>query len=56
MMDEKIENAKQYPLLEQINSPDDLKKLSKEEIPALSGEIRSFLIEQVTKIAREVWR
>ncbi|MBE6628497.1 MAG: 1-deoxy-D-xylulose-5-phosphate synthase [Ruminococcaceae bacterium] len=49
MMDEKIENAKQYPLLEQINSPDDLKKLSKEEIPALSGEIRSFLIEQVTE-------
>ncbi|MBQ8439763.1 MAG: 1-deoxy-D-xylulose-5-phosphate synthase [Clostridia bacterium] len=49
MMDEKIENTKQYPLLEQINSPDDLKKLSKEEIPALSQEIRDFLVEQVTE-------
>ena len=49
MMDENIENTKQYPLLEQINSPDDLKKLSKEEIPALSQEIRDFLVEQVTE-------
>lgn len=49
MVNERSEITKQYPLLEQINSPDDLKKLSKEEIPALSQEIRDFLVEQVTK-------
>lgn len=34
-----------YPLLEGINSPDDVKKLNSDEIAALSEEIRAFLIE-----------
>lgn len=34
-----------YSLLEGINSPADLKKLNKSDIPALSSEIRDFLIE-----------
>ncbi len=36
-------------MLNQIKSPADLKKLSAEEIDQLSAEIRSFLIEQVSK-------
>ena len=34
-----------YNLLDGINSPSDLKKLDKKQIPALSQEIREFLIE-----------
>lgn len=33
-----------YPLLEKINSPDDLKKLEKRELSLLAEEIRAFLI------------
>ena len=36
-------------MLNQIKSPADLRKLSFEEINQLSSEIRSFLIEQVSK-------
>ena len=36
-------------MLEQIKSPDDLKGLSAEQLTQLSSEIRSFLIEQVSK-------
>lgn len=36
-------------MLNQIKSPADLRKLSAEEITQLSAEIRSFLIEQVSK-------
>ena len=36
-------------MLNQIKSPADLKKLSAEQINELSSEIRSFLIEQVSK-------
>ncbi len=38
-----------YQYLNRINSPDDLKKLDKEEIPALNDEIRRFLVENVSK-------
>lgn len=38
-----------YELLNQINSPDDLKKLSKSDMPRLAGEIREFLVENVGK-------
>ena len=48
MVNEKNEITKQYPILEQINSPEDLKRLSAKELPALSQEIRDFLVEQVT--------
>lgn len=34
-----------YSLLDGINSPSDLKKLNKDDIPALSREIRDFLVE-----------
>jgi 1-deoxy-D-xylulose-5-phosphate synthase len=35
-------------LLEQINSPSDLKKLKPEQLPALAEEIRQFLLETVS--------
>lgn len=34
-----------YSLLDGINSPSDLRKLNKDDIPALSREIRDFLVE-----------
>lgn len=36
-------------LLEQIHSPDDLKKLSVEELPNLAEEIRAFLIQSLSE-------
>jgi 1-deoxy-D-xylulose-5-phosphate synthase len=36
-------------LLEQVNSPADLKKLSLEQLPVLADEIRQFLIESLSK-------
>ncbi|MGM9679923.1 MAG: 1-deoxy-D-xylulose-5-phosphate synthase [Eubacteriales bacterium] len=41
--------SKQYPILEKINSPSDLKKLDESELPQLCSEIRSFLTENVLK-------
>ncbi len=38
-----------YPILDGVNSPSDLKKLNKSDIPALSSEIREFLIEKIEK-------
>jgi len=38
-----------YTLLEKINSPEDLKSLQEEELVALAGEIRSFLLENVSR-------
>jgi 1-deoxy-D-xylulose-5-phosphate synthase len=38
-----------YKLITKINSPEDLKKLSYEDIKKLSKEIRNFLIESVSK-------
>ena len=35
-------------ILDGINSPSDLKKLNKSDIPALAQEIREFLIENVS--------
>ncbi|MDX1708827.1 MAG: 1-deoxy-D-xylulose-5-phosphate synthase N-terminal domain-containing protein, partial [Desulfobacterales bacterium] len=36
-------------LLEQINSPTDLKKLSREELPLLAEEIRMAIVEVVSE-------
>jgi 1-deoxy-D-xylulose-5-phosphate synthase len=36
-----------YPLLEQINEPADLRKLDEHQLPALSKELRNFVIESV---------
>ena len=38
-----------YPLLEGIESPEDLKKIPAEQIPVLSREIRQFLIHRVNE-------
>jgi 1-deoxy-D-xylulose-5-phosphate synthase len=38
-----------YPLLETINSPSDLKRLSPEELIQLSGELRRFLLATVSQ-------
>lgn len=35
-------------LLEQINRPEDLKRLSMAELEVLAGEIRQFLIEKLS--------
>ena len=35
--------------LHSINSPDDLKKLSREELPALADELREFVLDSVSK-------
>ncbi len=36
-------------MLKQIKSPADVKRLSNDEVTQLASEIRSFLIEQVSK-------
>ena len=36
-------------LLNSINSPEDLRKLDREELAALAAELRSFLVESVSK-------
>ncbi|MDH4215878.1 MAG: 1-deoxy-D-xylulose-5-phosphate synthase [Gallionella sp.] len=38
-----------YSLLNTINSPEDLRKLHREQLPKLAGELREFLIESVSK-------
>ena len=45
------ENKKsgQYPHLECINHPNDLKNMPAQELTSLADEIRSFLIERVTE-------
>lgn len=37
----------QYPLLQNINFPEDVKKLTKSQLPELAEEIRRFLIESL---------
>lgn len=48
-MENKQESTNTYPILSAIGSPNDLKKLSAEEVHALSEEIRAFLVEKVLK-------
>ncbi len=38
-----------YPLLERIDTPADLRRLTEAELPALADELRRFLIESVSK-------
>ncbi len=38
-----------FPILSKIDSPTDLKKLSRDKLPELASEIRTFLIESVQK-------
>lgn len=39
----------QYPLLSEINSPQDLKRLKEEQLPELCNEIRAYLIEHLSE-------
>jgi len=39
-----------YPLLSQIDSPADLKRLSEDQLPALADELRAYLIESVASV------
>ena len=48
-MSEKTERRQAKSLLEGIDSPADLKRLPEEQLPRLCGEIRSFLIEHVSR-------
>ena len=41
--------SEKYPLLEAINTPEDLKKIPENKIPELCSEIRGFLVENVTR-------
>ncbi|MBO5270814.1 MAG: 1-deoxy-D-xylulose-5-phosphate synthase, partial [Clostridia bacterium] len=43
------QTERSYPILETIQSPRDLKALSKDEILKLNEEIRAFLVESVTE-------
>ncbi|MBI4809499.1 MAG: 1-deoxy-D-xylulose-5-phosphate synthase [Nitrosomonadales bacterium] len=38
-----------YPLLQTIETPDDLRKLEREQLPQLADELRAFLVESVSK-------
>jgi 1-deoxy-D-xylulose-5-phosphate synthase len=38
-----------YSLLETINSPEDLRKLERKQLPELAEELRAFLVESVSK-------
>lgn len=41
--------SERFPLLNQINSPADLKRMDASLMPALAKEIRNFLVEKVTE-------
>lgn len=49
MIRERGVSMRNYPLLEQINTPADLKNLPAGELPALCSEIREFLIANVSR-------
>ncbi|MDR3351433.1 MAG: 1-deoxy-D-xylulose-5-phosphate synthase [Zoogloeaceae bacterium] len=38
-----------FPLLEQVDSPQDLRRLPRESLPQLAAEIRAFLVESVSQ-------
>ncbi|MCX7553862.1 1-deoxy-D-xylulose-5-phosphate synthase [Marinicella sp. S1101] len=40
---------KQYPLLDNINIPADLRKLNKNQLPQAADEVREFLIDEIAK-------
>lgn len=42
-------NMSSYPLLSQINSPDDLRLLPKEQLPELCEQLRQYLLESVSQ-------
>ena len=38
-----------FPLLERIDSPDDLRELDEEQLPELASELRAFLLQSLSK-------
>ena len=48
-MEPKNVNSELYQYLENVNSPEDLKALPAEKLPALAEEIRAFLVKHVLK-------
>ena len=42
-------DLKQFPILSQINSPTDLRKLPVEELPKLAEELRDFMVQSVSQ-------
>ena len=42
-------NLADYPLLAQINSPKDLRNISQDQLPRISNELRSYLLNSVSK-------
>ncbi|QOL26869.1 1-deoxy-D-xylulose-5-phosphate synthase [Thalassotalea sp. LPB0316] len=42
-------NLSDYPILANINTPDDLRTLSQEQLPAASEELRRFLLNSVSR-------
>jgi len=38
-----------FPILDKINTPDDLRKMERKQLPLLANELRQFLIESVSK-------
>lgn len=48
-MSDNLANSNRYPLLEKINSPEDLRQLDEKQLPACAEELRNFLINSVAK-------
>ena len=38
-----------FPILERIDSPDDLRELDEEQLPELASELRAFLLQSLSK-------
>jgi 1-deoxy-D-xylulose-5-phosphate synthase len=42
-------NADKYPLLDQIGTPADLRKLDQDQLPQLADELREYLLQEISK-------
>ncbi|HEY5774923.1 MAG TPA: 1-deoxy-D-xylulose-5-phosphate synthase [Xanthomonadales bacterium] len=42
-------NADKYPLLDQIATPADLRKLDQDQLPQLADELREYLLQEISK-------
>ena len=43
-------NASSMKLLEQINSPSDLRSLQPDQLPAVADEIRTYILETMSRV------
>ena len=53
-MNKSDEHASAFPILSAINSPDDIKRLSPQELPRLCKETRRFLLQTLSKTGGHV--